>query len=115
MHTRIGCARLQHRPRMMLLPDAGLTLPKRSRTVPYPSALRSWYVCDSLPMVPAFLLCREPPMVAVTYDVAQRCSGQDGQLCKSVLPPPGPDAWAQEGLLVGSSRAGLFGSGIAKL
>ena len=35
-------------------------LPMRSLTVPWPMALRSWYVWDSLPMVPAFLLCLEP-------------------------------------------------------
>jgi hypothetical protein len=66
-------------------------------------------------MVPAFLLCREPPMVAVTYDVAHRGPGQDGQLCKAVLSPPGPDAWAREAGGLEAAEQACLGSGIAKL
>jgi hypothetical protein len=41
------------------------TLPTLSFTVPKPSALRSWYVRASEPIIPAFLLCLWPrPMVA---------------------------------------------------
>ena len=50
------------------------TLPSLSFTVPKPSALFSWYVRPSTPMVPAFLLCLCPRPIVCCWQALWQAS-----------------------------------------